>query len=167
MRKLTKNLMIGIKLKRIKFVIKVLAITFFLMLFARTASGQSMRMIIANTAVTVKVPVALLLGICTAESELNPKAFNEDDPSYGLCQVMLPTAQQMGFKGTVIELFNPQTNVYYAAKYLKWQLKRYRGDWISVIAAYNAGSVLRNSKGRIINLKYVDKVIKKIGGRCE
>jgi len=158
--------MIDIKVKRIKLMFKALIVTFLLMLFAREASSADMKQILRHAAAAAEIPPSLLIGVCITESKLNPKAFNKRDPSYGLCQIMHPTAQQMGFAGKASDLFDPAINAKYAAKYLQWQLRRYSGSWIAAIAAYNAGSLLRDFRGQIVNIRYVDKVIKNIGGYC-
>lgn len=110
--------------------------------------------------------------------------------AFGACQVLHNTAKHFGFKddrcygdfrGKVkkyqqCKLFGYYTNSYYAAKYLKYQLERYDNSWTHAIAAYNTGTVkicktgwLHNAHGKrmyrckiggIINVKYVDKVIK-------
>jgi hypothetical protein len=81
---------------------------------------------------------------------------NRDDghgDSVGICQVQLRTAAYMGYRGTERGLLGPGTNVFYAAKYLRYQFDRY-GDWEKAVAAYNAG---RYEPG--INQDYVDKVL--------
>lgn len=110
--------------------------------------------------------------------------------AFGACQVLHGTAKHFGFRDDrcyrdfrgkakgyrQCKLFGYYTNSYYAAKYLKYQLDRYDGSWTHAIAAYNTGTVkicktgwLHNAHGKrmyrckiggIINVKYVDKVIK-------
>lgn len=92
------------------------------------------------------IPEGLLESICYKESNLNVKAINLFDGkthSYGVCQVKLETAKFMGFKGDGKALQDPETNITYAAKYLKYQHRRY-GSWIKAIGAYNRGSVKAN-----------------------
>ncbi len=106
------------------------------------------------------VPFRLLYAICTVESALKPKALHRQDGdgnSYGLCQIKLVTAQDMGFASNARILFDPYVNSYYAAKYLKFQMNRYEDDWVRAIAAYNKGS----SHFRISNAEYVKKVMDK------
>jgi soluble lytic murein transglycosylase-like protein len=57
-----------------------------------------------------------------------------------VCQVKLGTARLMGFKGKEQQLIDPKTNINYAAKYLAYQLKRYKGDYKKAIVSYNRGS---------------------------
>lgn len=88
-------------------------------------------------------------------------------PSVGLMQVQWPTAKWMkcGFKSEQ-GLYDPEGNIYCGCKYLRWQLKRYKGDYHAALAAYNAGTaftcrISKNCKqGSFVNQSYVDKVIK-------
>ena len=118
--------------------------------------------IILAIAKTVGVPGALLLAICTHESHLQNVVAPQDhgSPSYGLCQIKQDTAKAMGYTGDGQGLMNPDTNVRYAAQYLKMQLERYDGDWCKATSAYNAG-IYTESKvvpGKPRNLKYIKGV---------
>lgn len=118
--------------------------------------------IILAIAKTVGVPGHLLLAICTHESNLINVLVPHDmgSPSYGLCQVKENTAKMLGFKDSAKELMNPETNVKYAAMYLKMQLERYDGDWCMATAAYNAGTYNPSEiPGKPRNLKYIKQVI--------
>ena len=80
--------------------------------------------------------------------------------SYGLMQVMLTTAMEMGFKFDYpTELLEPNLNIKYGCTYLKKMYNRY-GDWKCAIAAYNAGSAKKNFDGTFVNQKYIDSVSK-------
>jgi len=73
--------------------------------------------------------------------------------STGLMQLLLTTAEQMGYKGDRNGLFNPATNIKYGVKYFAWQLNRYGYDERKSISAYNRGSYTPTNKA------YVDKVL--------
>ena len=123
------------------------------------------RALVARVAFEAEVPPDLLVSICTVESSLNPKAINRNDGgkgrhSIGLCQIQLRTAKWLGFRGTQKELYDPETNARFAAKYLRYQLGRYDHIWTYAIAAYNAGSVRRRVNRKIINYWYVQRVMK-------
>lgn len=79
--------------------------------------------------------------------------------SYGICQVKLETARQMGYKGTVAGLMAPRTNVYYAAAYLSSRLKVNRGDVVCGVSAYNAGTYRGDKNGAPRNITYVRDVL--------
>lgn len=107
-------------------------------------------------ATTAQVSFDLLRAICTVESGLNPKALNPKDggsASHGMCQIKYTTAKTVGYRGTEKELYNVKTNALYAAKYLKYQLQRYKGDWLKATSAYNRGSYHPS------NHKYVKRVV--------
>jgi soluble lytic murein transglycosylase-like protein len=105
-----------------------------------------------------KLPPNLLSSLCYVESKYNVLAIHKDDGtsnSVGVCQVKLKTAKWLGFEGTEKELMNPETNIWYAAKYLSYQLKRYHGNVKKAVIAYNIG----NAKG-LTSTKYSAKVLK-------
>lgn len=105
------------------------------------------------------IPKPVLRSLCFAESSFNPAPPLKDDggsPSHGLCQVKLRTARHMGFKGKALNLKDPTINAQIAAKYLRYQLDRYKGNWLKAISAYNAGSAIPN------NQDYVNKVVSKV-----
>lgn len=118
--------------------------------------------IILAIAKSVGVSGSLLLAICTHESNLRNILVPHDggSPSYGLCQIKYDTAKELGMKDGE-DLMNPNTNILYAAKYLKKQLERYDGDLCKSVAAYNTGTYLPStvSPGKPKNLKYINKII--------
>lgn len=54
----------------------------------------------------------------------------------------------------------PEVNVYYAAKYLQYQIYRYDGDVRKGVASFNAGKHIENAQGLTVNRKYVSKVFR-------
>ena len=122
--------------------------------------------IILAAAKAAKVSGALLLAICTQETNLTNVTVYHDggSPSIGICQMKASTAEMLGFKGKADDLINPYVNAKWAAKYLKYQLDRYDGNWCQATAAYNAGTYNESKKlpGHPRNLKYVRRVQKLI-----
>lgn len=110
-----------------------------------------------------KLPPDLIRAVIWVESRGDPKAQRYerkiDDSSYGVMQVLLGTAIEMGFKGGAPELLDPAANMHYGCRYLTKQLKRYGGDIPSAIAAYNAGGAYKR-RGRFVNQSHVDKVMR-------
>ena len=103
------------------------------------------------------LPPGMLQAVCFIESGYHIKYVHFNDggsSSYGVCQVKYETAKWLGFKGTVDELMEPRINAYYAAKYLKHNLRRYHGDIRKAIIAYNQGSA-----NHLTRSEYSDKVI--------
>ena len=104
---------------------------------------KSLNAIYREAAKTNGIPVELLRAVCETESKHNLKVkrvWDGGSYSYGVCQVKLGTARLLGFKGKEQQLIDPNTNIDYAAKYLAYQLKRYKGDYKKAIVSYNRGS---------------------------
>lgn len=124
--------------------------------------------IILNAAKAAKVAGALLLAICTHESNLTNAYVLHDggSPSIGVCQLKLATAQMLGYKGHQSGLMDVATNAKWAAKYLSYQETRYGDDWVKLAASYNSGTYNPSSKvkGCPRNLLYVKAVKSKMDG---
>jgi soluble lytic murein transglycosylase-like protein len=59
--------------------------------------------------------------------------------SYGLMQVMYPTAYSLGFRGEPEELFLPQQSLLYGVRLLGEHLSWSQGHLDAALAAYNGG----------------------------
>lgn len=104
------------------------------------------------------LPPGLLSTICFVESKYDVNAVHYNDGvgnSVGVCQIKLSTARHMGFRGTEQQLMSPRNNIKYAAKYLRYQLNRYKSIERAVIA-YNVG----NARG-LTTSKYQRTIFKK------
>ena len=78
--------------------------------------------------------------------------------SYGLMQVMLSTAMELGFRFQYPgELYEPATNIKFGCLLLKRNFDRYK-NWDDAISAYNQGNNRKDSSGKYVNQYYVDKV---------
>ncbi len=123
-----------------------------------------------QAAIKADVPYELLRAICQTESNLKHDAFVFNDGgsgnhSYGMCQVLHFTAKNyidveagcaqdfrdpsLARSPKACSLFGPKTNALVAAQYLKAQIDRYKGDLVKATAAYNAGSYLTCTKGKV------------------
>ena len=76
--------------------------------------------LIAKYAKLYDVPESLVHRVVHRESTYNPSAYNSGN--YGLMQIRLGTAKGLGFKGTSKDLFDAETNLKYAVKYLRGAL---------------------------------------------
>lgn len=125
--------------------------------------------IILSVAKSVGVPGTLLLAICASETKLTHVIALNDGKThtFGICQVKHETAQMLGFKGTSKDLMRSKVNAEYAAKYLKYQLNRYNGNWCKATAAYNSGTYNPSTKvvGEPRNLRYIQRVSKFLNER--
>lgn len=90
-----------------------------------------------------KIDVDLLYAVSRQES-LFQKDVVSGAGAIGLMQLLPPTAKRTlnklpEYKGSAIDLKNPQTNITAGACYLKELIERYQGNLTFAIAAYNAG----------------------------
>lgn len=123
-------------------------------------SAPSLDALFLYSATYHNVPVRVLRAVCWVESNHRFNIRSRPDgpdasPSHGGCQVKYNTAKMLGFKGSVKELRSPATNIHYAAKYLRYQMLRYR-QLEKALTAYNRGSYNKR-KHRLYN-NYVLKV---------
>lgn len=104
------------------------------------------------------LPPGLLESVCYVESKHVVQAINKHDGSsrnsYGICQIQNRTAREMGFKGSITQLMEPQNNIEYAARYLSYQLQRYKGDYAKAVTAYNAGVAKSHGGSRYLALVF-------------
>jgi soluble lytic murein transglycosylase-like protein len=84
------------------------------------ARGDVDRLIVKYAAL-YQVPVDLVRHVVNRESTYNPKAYNNGH--WGLMQIKHATARGMGYDGPAKGLFDAETNLKYAVKYL-------RGAWL-------------------------------------
>lgn len=106
------------------------------------------------------LPNGLLPSLCYVETKHDVNAVHYDDggsDSLGICQIKLSTAKSLGFKGTQKQLMLPNTNIFYAAKFLRYQITRYHGNITKAVVAYNKG----NAKN-LTRSQYSDKVFKQM-----
>ncbi len=89
---------------------------------APTVEKSEITKIIEKYSKIYQVPASLLHRVVHRESRYNPKAYNKRG-YFGLMQIKYNTAKSMGYEGQPEGLFDAETNIKYAAKYL-------RGAWL-------------------------------------
>ncbi len=98
--------------------------------------------VIARTAGHYGLSPAQLEAVIHEESGGDPDAFPEhperDGASFGLTQVLLPTARAVGFAGKVKILFEAERNIDLGARYLAQLQHRYKSFRVALVA-YNGG----------------------------
>lgn len=85
-------------------------------------------------AATQSLPPELVHSVIKVESNYNAQAVSPKG-ALGLMQLMPETARRFG----VSNAFDPVDNIQGGAKYLKYLLDLYKGDYSLALAAYNAG----------------------------
>ena len=100
----------------------------------QTASAAPFGAIVERVAAEQSLPAELLHSVIQVESNYNPGAVSPKG-AQGLMQLMPETARRFG----VPDSFDPVENIQGGAKYLKYLLDLYKGDYPRALAAYNAG----------------------------
>jgi soluble lytic murein transglycosylase-like protein len=89
---------------------------------------------VAQIAAQHDLPVELLHSVIKVESNYNPRAVSPKG-ALGMMQLIPATAQRFG----VNDVFDPVDNIQGGARYLRYLLDLYHGDYPLALAAYNAG----------------------------
>jgi hypothetical protein len=97
-------------------------------------TSENINTIIQKAASTYGIPEKLISAVIQAESSGNPDAVSPKG-AVGLMQLEPSTAQELG----VTDINDPQQNIMGGAKYLSYLIKKYNGDFVLALAAYNAG----------------------------
>ena len=100
-------------------------------------SGTPIDALITKYAALYGIPESLLHRVVKRESTYNPRAFNRGH--YGLMQIKYSTAKSMGYEGPAEGLFDAETNIKYAGKYLRgaWMVADDKND--GAVRLYAAG----------------------------
>lgn len=98
------------------------------------AAPARIRELVAGTAQEVGINPQLVMAVIAVESAFNPRAVSPKN-ARGLMQLMPETALRFGVRDT----FDEKENVRGGATYLRELLKRFDGDLVLALAAYNAG----------------------------
>lgn len=88
---------------------------------------------------------------------------NVGEYSIGLMQILLSTAKSLGFQGTKDQLFDPKTNIFYGAQYLKFWMDKTNNDLALSSSCYNGGYRALNyykETGKFLNPIHVNAVMK-------
>jgi len=89
---------------------------------------------VAQIAAQQSLPPGLIHSVIKVESNYNPFAVSNKG-AFGLMQLVPATARRFG----VSNVFNPVQNIQGGARYLRYLLDLYQGDYPLALAAYNAG----------------------------
>jgi len=97
------------------------------------------RGMVIRSAAENKIDPCLLAGVIERESAWDQNAINPADPSYGIAQVQVPTANDVRPGTTKEDLFNPEICIEVAARYIASLQSRYGIPLPFGIDAYNVG----------------------------
>jgi soluble lytic murein transglycosylase-like protein len=107
-----------------------------------------------------EVPAALIHSVIKVESDYNPWAVSPKG-ALGLMQLIPSTARRFG----VADAFDPVENIRGGAKYLKYLLDLYGGDYALTLAAYNAGEAAVARYGDVPPFPETRNYLKLVGRR--
>jgi len=98
----------------------------------------------------------LTCSVIAIESGGNPKAYRDEphinDGSIGLMQILFGTAKSVGYSGTNVGLYDPETNIKYGTKYLSKCFLAENGDIYNTFRAYNGGTAWRRSSAKTLKM---------------
>jgi soluble lytic murein transglycosylase-like protein len=97
-------------------------------------SAAAIAELVERAAAQLSLPPELIHSVIKVESNYNPVAVSSKG-ALGLMQLIPATARRFG----VLDAFDPVDNIQGGAKYLRYLLDLYRGDYPLALAAYNAG----------------------------
>lgn len=119
--------------------------------------------LIAQAAGTFGVDPALIESILLSESEGRPSLVSSAG-ARGLMQLMPGTARALGVKNS----FDPKQNIMGGTRYLKEMLRRFNGNRVLAVAAYNAGPNRESLRaGRVPNIRETVKYVTRVFARYE
>ena len=106
--------------------------------------GDAAGALVERAAARNGVAPRLALAVARSESALRPHAISRTG-AMGLMQLMPATARGLGLS----DPFDPAQNADAGTRYLAWLSRRYRGDRVRVLAAYNAGPARVPQRGAL------------------
>ncbi len=127
---------------------------------ARTAADPVISAAVDQVASEHALPPELIRSVIQTESNYNPFAVSPKG-AIGIMQLIPETARRFG----VSNAFNPVENIRGGAKYLKYLLDLYHGDYRLALAAYNAGEGAVAKHGGVPPYAETQKYVEKVGGR--
>ena len=155
---------IHIKIKKSRLYVTLVVVLFFLTAvylissdwFWNAFSPITYNNILQQYSEEFKIDPLLIAAIIKSESAFNPIA-ESDKGAMGLMQLMPSTAEALAHEMSLDyvnteDLYNPEINIHLGYYYIVKLLKRYNGNLVFALAAYNAGTVkadewLKNYRG--------------------
>ena len=101
---------------------------------ADSSTQNGLDRLVDSVAAEHSLPPQLIHSVIKVESNYNPNAVSPKG-ALGLMQLIPATAQRFG----VGDVFDPEQNIQGGARYLRYLLDLYNGNYALALAAYNAG----------------------------
>jgi len=119
------------------------------------------RELVARTAQELDIDPQLVMAVIAVESAFNPRAVSPKN-AQGLMQLMPETAARFGVR----DPFDAKENVRGGTTYLRELLKRFDGDLVLALAAYNAGEGAILSNGGVPPYRETRDYIERVTRLC-
>lgn len=116
--------------------------------------------IISAVARSYGLSPSLIKSVIEVESGYNPYAVSPKG-AMGLMQIMPQTAQDLGLS----DPWDPAQNIDAGTRYLSWLLRKYNGNLMLALAAYNAGPSAVDTYGGIPPYQETTEYVKSVLGR--
>ena len=117
----------------------------------------AIRKLVEEMAPTYGLDPKLVLAVISVESAFQVEAVSSAN-ARGLMQLIPATAERFGVRN----LFDPAQNLRGGMAYLKWLLKRFKGNVALALAGYNAGEGAVQKYGGIPPYKETQGYVQKI-----
>lgn len=124
---------------------------------ARIYAPDDIRVLVEKMAPEFGLDPKLVLAVIQVESAYQTNAVSSAN-ARGLMQLIPATAARFGVRDS----FNPTDNIRGGMTYLRWLLRRFQGDVVKSVAAYNAGEGAVDRYGGIPPYKETQGYVKKI-----
>jgi soluble lytic murein transglycosylase-like protein len=129
---------------------------------ARGCAASGFHHAVEQAAAQHAVPADLIHSVIQVESNYNPYAVSPKG-ARGLMQLIPATARRFG----VADVFDPAENIQGGAKYLRYLLDLFNGNYTLAVAAYNAGEAAVTRYGDVPPYPETRNYVQLVGKRLE
>ncbi len=122
------------------------------------------REMVARHAAENNLPEALVHRVIMRESKYQPHLTGKGG-ALGMMQIKLPTARGVGYTGTAQGLYDPETNVKYATRYLAGAYRTAHGNHDLAVRYYAAGYYYAAKRQGLLNGTRARRAMARAGTR--